>query len=211
MRRKSVRSLRQKKKCRYVILLTSGVFALLVGFNQYVDQEIRPTLMKLAEYEARAITIETIHKAINSELRQTPDLCEGLYEIRENYLQMNTTAANRIRSEILYAVETAMQSLPEQMYEIPFGSLTGNALLSGHGPVWQVAIRPEGYVEAEWAESSESLSINTTRYAAELWMEVTVNMILDGRTETLTVKDSIPMTDILLTGDIPSAYASSLD
>ena len=66
-------------------------------------------------------------------------------------------------------------------------------------------------MEAEWQEKTESLSINTTRYTAEILLQVTVNMILDGRTETLTVTDSVPMVSILLQGETPSVYAQALD
>ena len=72
---------------------------------------------------------------------------------------------------------------------------------------WQ----PQGYVQAEWQESSESLSINTVRYSVDLQISVTVNMVLDGRTETLTATDSIPLASVLLCGEIPSAYAAALD
>lgn len=211
MRRKSgANSKRRTVRIRCVVL-AAGVLFSMVAFNHYIDQEIRPTLMKLAEYEARAITTETIHKAVDDQLQQTPNLCEGIYVIRADYLQMDPAAANRIRSQMICAVENAMQSLPEQVYTIPFGSLTGNSILNGHGPAWEVTLQPEGYVEARWQETGESLSINTTRYAAELLMEVTVNMILDGTTETLVVRDSIPLADILLRGDTPSVYAASLD
>lgn len=66
-------------------------------------------------------------------------------------------------------------------------------------------------MQAEWRENSESLSINTTRYQADLEISVTMNMILDGRTETLTVTDPIPLASILLRGDTPSVYAMTSD
>lgn len=211
MRRKTMR---RHKRCKSALrwkLLAAGILATLVWFNGYIDREIRPTLMKLAEYEARSITLQAVHEAVNDQMQRSPDLCASLYLVQENSVQMDAAAANQIRSRMIYALEMAMQSLPEQSYEIPFGSLTGNSLLNGHGPVWKVTLQPEGYVEASWQEKSESLSINTTRYAADLLVKVTVNMILDGRTETLTVEDSVPMADILLRGDTPSAYAASLD
>lgn len=110
----------------------------------------------------------------------------------------------------------ALCSLPSRPgwqveYSIPFGSLTGNYLLSGQGPGWKLKLQPEGYVQASWQESYESLSINTTRYTAELSLSVTVNMILDGRSETLTVREALPMLTLLLQGESPRAYASVLD
>lgn len=187
------------------------LIAAVLLFNTYVDTEIRPTLMELAEYEARAVTLQTIHTAVSRTMGQMETDCAALYEESEHTVQMNTAVANRLRSTLIQAIQTEMQELPEQEYTIPFGSLTGNSLLNGHGPGWQVTLKPEGYIQAQWQEQTESLSINTTRYSASLALSVTVNMILDGRTETLTVTDSVPLASVLLCGETPSAYAAALD
>jgi len=44
-----------------------------------------------------------------------------------------------------------------------------------------------------------------------LELTVTVNMVLDGRTATLTVTDTVPLASVLICGDTPSAYASNFD
>ena len=75
-------------------------------------------------------------------------------------------------------------------YRVPFGSLTNNSLLSGLGPGWLIQLQPQGYVQGEIRQTAESLSINTTRYCAVLHLSVTVNMILDGSTATLTVEQT---------------------
>ena len=205
-----------KEKRRFTFRLRLGLWgiALMVAallFNAYVNSEIRPTLMELAEYEARAITLQAIHEAVSQTLEDTGAKSTRFYTKTEAGVQIDTAEVNRFRSRLVQAVQERMQELPEQEYRIPFGSLTGNSLLSGHGPAWKVSLRPEGYMEAEWQEKTESLSINTTRYTAEILLQVTVNMILDGRTETLTVTDSVPMVSMLLQGGTPSVYAQALD
>lgn len=186
------------------------VFTVL-GFNAYVDAEIRPTLMQLAEYEARAVVLQTMHQAVNETMEQWEADCAAIYLETADGLQMNAVAANRVRSKLIQAVQERMEALPERKYYIPFGSLTGNSLLNGHGPGWEVNLQPEGYVQGRWQEHTESLSINTTRCSADLLLSVTVNMILDGRTETITVTDSLPMASVVLCGDTPDVYAAALD
>ena len=68
-------------------------------------------------------------------------------------------------------------------------------------------LQPQGYVQGEIRQTAESLSINTTRYCAVLHLSVTVNMILDGSTATLTVYADYPLASVLIGGDTPSAYA----
>lgn len=200
----SIRHLRLK-------LVITGIICAAILFNSYIDREIRPTLMQLAEYEARAQALQVIHTAVDKAMQAQPTLCLDLYNITQDSVQMNAAQANIVRNHLILAVGECLESLPEKEYAIPFGSLTGNSLLSGHGPGWKVQLQPEGYVQAEWRESSESLSINTTRYQAELEISVTMNMILDGRTETLTVTDRVPLASILLRGDTPSVYAMTFD
>lgn len=185
--------------------------AVVLLFNMYVDSQIRPTLMELAEYEARAVTLQAIHNGVSQTMEETCEECAMIYTESEMGVQMNPGTANYVRSVLVKNVQMQMQSLPEQEYTIPFGSLTGNSLLNGHGPGWKVNLQPEGYIEAKWQEKTESLSINTTRYSAEIVLSVTINMILDGRTETITVADSVPVTTILLQGQTPSVYAAALD
>lgn len=207
----------QEKSCRrwpfrlWIRGLLVLCVGLAVGANIYINTEIRPTLMELAEYEARYRTTQAIHSGVQRALQNNPQACVGIYVVEQDCVQLDTAKINEVRNLLLQAVEQEMIDLPLQTYEIPFGSLTGNSLLSGHGPGWKVELQPQGYVQAEWKEETESLSINVTRYSACLEMGVTLNMVLDGRTETLTVTDRIPLASMLLRGDTPSTYAAVSD
>ena len=210
LRKTKKRKQRRRISIRWMFWGMLLVFTVL-GFNAYVDAEIRPTLMQLAEYEARAVVLQTMHQAVNETMEQWEADCAAIYLETADGLQMNAVAANRVRSKLIQAVQERMEALPERKYYIPFGSLTGNSLLNGHGPGWEVNLQPEGYVQGQWQEHTESLSINTTRCSADLLLSVTVNMILDGRTETITVTDSLPMASVVLCGDMPDVYAAALD
>ena len=195
----------------YAAALAAVTVAAALWFNAYVNTEIKPELQLLAEYYARATALETMHKAVETTLQAQPALCKVLYRRENDCMQLDAAAANRMRSAVIAEVETQMASLPERAYNIPFGSLTGNSLLSGWGPGWKVTLQPQGYVQAEWQETAESLSINTTRISAALLVTVTVNMVLDGRTETLEVCETLPLASVLLCGDTPKVYAAALD
>ena len=45
----------------------------------------------------------------------------------------------------------------------------------------QVHLNPDGYVEGRMEESMEPAAINRTRFTADLVLETTVNVILNGR------------------------------
>ena len=165
----------------------------------------------LAEYEARAATVQAMQSAVSAQLQTMPTLCEALYIQRGELVQLDTARANAAEVQLTAAVQQSLAALPKTDYLIPFGSLTNNSLLSGLGPGWEFTLQPQGYVQGAVRETAESLSINTTRCTAVLELTVTVNMVLDGRTATLTVTDTVPLASVLICGDTPGAYASNFD
>ena len=211
MRRCSAKDRRQARRRGFcllaVLVLTAGVLSL----NRYVNTVVKPTLHELAEYEARAAAVQAMNRAVAAELTRSPALCDALFTQGSGLVSLDAAAAGAAQTQFVSAVQTEMDALPEICYAVPFGSLTNNSLLSGLGPGWLLSIRPKGYVQGEIRETTQTLSINTTRYSAVLQLSVTVNMILDGSTATLTVAADYPLASLLVCGDIPNAYASDLD
>ena len=210
MRRCSVKEKRRLKR-RCALWLAAGLLvAGVVYINRYVNTKIKPTLHELAEYEARSATTQAINRAVAAELLQTPSLGTALFVQENGIVSLDAAAASAAQVQLIRAVQTEVDALPETDYRVPLGSLTDNTLLSGFGPGWRVQLQPKGYVQGKILEKTESLSINTTRYSAVLRLCVTVNMILDGSTATLTVDAEYPLASILIGGDTPGAYASDI-
>ena len=138
-------------------------------------------------------------------------LCSPLFADNGGVLCLDAARAGAAQAALIAAVQAEMDALPEISYRVPFGSLTNNSLLSGLGPGWPVQLQPQGYVQGEIRQTAESLSINTTRYCAVLHLSVTVNMILDGSTATLTVEQTCPLVSLLAGGEIPDVYATGQD
>lgn len=211
MRRAHTTLHRRWSWCLWVKILVIILIIGAAGLNHYIETQFKPSLMQIAEYEARSITTAAIHTAVQRVLQDEPEQNAELYEVTQDCVQLNAYMANRIRNALIAEVQEEMAALPLREYVIPLGSLTGNAMLSGHGPGWSVQLQPQGYVQALWREASESLSINVTRYTAQIEIVVTVNMVLDGRTETLDVCDIIPVSSVLLRGQVPTVYAEGYD
>ena len=80
-------------------------------------------------------------------------------------------------------------------------------MLGGLGPDWEMQLQPRGYVEGRMEEEAESLSINRTRYTVSLALQVTINMVLDGKHNTAVVAERIPVASLLLEGEVPAYYS----
>ena len=47
-------------------LAAAAGIAAFVCFNAYVEREIQPTMMQIAEYEARRLTTQAVHQAVEA-------------------------------------------------------------------------------------------------------------------------------------------------
>ena len=98
--------------------------------------------------------------------------------------------------------------MPKNDISISLGSLSGSIFLLEMGPGWTVHLNPDGYVEGRMEETMEPAAINRTRFTADLVLETTVNVILNGRAALTQVEVRVPLASFLLDGEVPAYYGS---
>lgn len=190
-----------------LLLAAAGLYVYLV------ETEVKPRVEELAEYECRAIVVQAMNEAVSAEMQRTPalyqDLCTLTYAPSGALcaVQADTAALNRAQLALVDAVQQALAALPARSWTFPLGSLSGWSVLGGLGPDWEMQLQPRGYVEGRMEEEAESLSINRTRYTVSLALQVTINMVLDGKHSTAVVAERIPVASLLLEGEVPTYYS----
>ena len=190
-----------------LLLAAAGLYVYLV------ETEVKPRVEELAEYECRAIVVQAINEAVSAEMQRTPALYQDLYALTYApngalcAVQADTAALNRAQLALVDAVQQALAALPARSWTFPLGSLSGWSVLGGLGPDWEMQLQPRGYVEGRMEEEAESLSINRTRYTVSLALQVTINMVLDGKHSTAVVAECIPVASLLLEGEVPTYYS----
>lgn len=190
-----------------LLLAAAGLYVYLV------ETEVKPRVEELAEYECRAIVVQAMNEAVSAEMQRTPALYQDLYTLTYGpngtlcAVQADTAALNRAQLALVDAVQQALAALPARSWTFPLGSLSGWSVLGGLGPDWEMQLQPRGYVEGRMEEEAESLSINRTRYTVSLALQVTINMVLDGKHSTAVVAERIPVASLLLEGEVPTYYS----
>ena len=190
-----------------LLLAAAGLYVYLV------ETEVKPRVEELAEYECRAIVVQAMNEAVSAEMQRTPALYQDLYTLTYApngalcAVQADTAALNRAHLALVDAVQQALAALPARSWTFPLGSLSGWSVLGGLGPDWEMQLQPRGYVEGRMEEEAESLSINRTRYTVSLALQVTINMVLDGKHSTAVVAERIPVASLLLEGEVPTYYS----
>ena len=185
------------------LLLPLALLGGLWQFDRYVNTCIKPTLHKLAEYEARRTAAEAVAAAARTVQPQ------NLFAAAGESWQLDTAAVNALCVECVDAAQRYLADSGPITYTVPFGTLTNDTLLSDCGPGWRFSLQPRGYAQAQLRESTESLSVNTTRYTAQIELTLTMDLILDSRIETLTYTGQIPLVTLLLPGGVPQYYSQS--
>lgn len=190
-----------------LLLAAAGLYVYLV------ETEVKPRVEELAEYECRAIVVQAMNEAVSAEMQRTPALYQDLYTLTYApsgalcAVRADTAALNRAQLALVDAVQQALAALPARSWTFPLGSLSGWSVLGGLGPDWEMQLQPRGYVEGRMEEEAESLSINRTRYTVSLALQVTINMVLDGKHSTAVVAECIPVASLLLEGEVPTYYS----
>ncbi|MFR7452440.1 MAG: sporulation protein YunB [Gemmiger sp.] len=190
-----------------LLLAAAGLYVYLV------ETEVKPRVEELAEYECRAIVVQAMNEAVSAEMQRTPALYQDLYTLTYApngalcAVRADTAALNRAQLALVDAVQQALAALSARSWTFPLGSLSGWSVLGGLGPDWEMQLQPRGYVEGRMEEEAESLSINRTRYTVSLALQVTINMVLDGKHSTAVVAERIPVSSLLLEGEVPTYYS----
>ena len=212
-RRRAIRQKPQHRTAKIAGAIFTAFAALVWGVFCHLDNVVQPVLQDLAEYECRAVMVRAMNRAVEQSIAAEPEQQTAIYQLQRNdsgrvtSLITDTAAANRDRLALVAAVEAEIHDLPEQETTIPLGSLVNYPIFNDFGPDWLLTLHPQGYVESALEESSETLSINTTRYTTTLVLQATVNMLLNGRATSMVVENRVPLASVLLTGDVPTYYS----
>lgn len=201
---------------RYWRYLGTALFigAAALALCLYIENRVDPILDELAEYEARATVTQALDRAVAAFCERAGPLCPQAYRLQ--YAQDGEVQAVIADAEALddacrgltAAVDLALQSLPQRVVYVPFGTLTGLSLLNGLGPGWGLCLQPQAYATGSVREAAEQISVNCTRYSAWLELQVTINMVLDGKNRVLDVRSSIPVASVTVRGQTPLYYGA---
>ena len=68
---------------------------------------------------------------------------------------------------------------------------------------------PVGTVKVFFKSDFKSVGINNTLHTIEMISEATVNLVLPGITQTMTVETQVPLVNAVIVGRVPDTYLNS--
>ena len=176
------------------LALAAAVFCLCWHLADCIEDAMWPAMREVAQHECRSLVVQCLNTAVYGELSANPQRYAGLSTLNGGCL--------------VQTAQQAMNTMPKNDISISLGSLSGSIFLLEMGPGWTVHLNPDGYVEGLMEETMEPAAINRTRFTADLVLETTVNVILNGRAALTQVEVRVPLASFLLDGDVPAYYGS---
>lgn len=119
MRRCSVKAMRRAQLRGVLWLLAASLLAGGLWLNRYVNTVIKPTLHELAEYEARAATVQAVNRAVAAALAADASLTDALFVQSGGIVSLDAAAAGTAQLRLVSAVQEEMNALPEEDFTIP--------------------------------------------------------------------------------------------
>ena len=172
---------------------------LLIG---YLEIRLHPILNAMATAKVTNTVTQTLDGDPNGDLISMEKDSTG----RVTALTSNMAELNRLRTSILSAVVTAVDTLDQEQLAIPVGNLTGINFLSGRGISLPVEVVAVGSAHAEFHNQFDYAGINQTRHQILLNVSVAVDILLPGDTLRTEVTAQVPVAETVIVGAVPDTY-----
>ena len=213
MCRRSMRnSNRRAEHPKKYFLLAAIVILLCYVFYLYLFQ-FRPVLFTLAETQANSLAIRAVNNSVAEVMKDTSyeDLISLMKGDGEKVTAVisNIVAMNRLKSQLVLAIDQNIQKIDCFDVRIPLGNVLGIDALSGMGPRMQISVLSDGLTKVDFINLFDAAGINQTRHQIQLNVDTVIHiMIPNANPVCATVSTQIPIAETVIVGDVPNAYTN---
>jgi sporulation protein YunB len=177
-------------------------------FNERI---VRPNLAAIAEVEVKSMITRTVNNAVREQFLSDEEVRELLtiktdQEGNITFVESNTTAMNKMATELTQKVQNQYQWKEPTIIDIPVGSIVGSQILSQIGPSVHLKVLPIGMSRANYRTEFESMGINQTKYKVYLEMESQARVLAPFSINNINVQNTILVAEAVIVGEVPEAY-----
>ncbi len=193
------------------VLVTLGIFAF-----RYVDRNMAPVIISMAEAKVRAMAVKAMNDAMRS-IMTDPTKYTNLISYRQDdqgnviMMQADTLRLNDIAVSTALTTQDNIAQIGAQGIGIPLGSVLGGQLLAGRGPNIYARIIPVGSVTTDYDSEYEDKGINQTRLKIFLNLHTTVRIVIPTQSRDVSVDNKVLVTECIIVGKVPNSYVNVLD
>ena len=202
---------RRTVKSRATRVLTSLVGIIILCVLIYT--QLRPAVQYTAEYQARLFAQRVLNQAVLEQL-DSENLTYGeIIRLRYNEvgdivaIESDMARINRLKVNVNRSVIYALDDMGTANLRIPLGTLLGNEITAGRGPLVEIRVYPIGYVQTHLYSRFTEAGINQTLHQIMLGTSVRMRAVVPGYAIQADVSTSYGLAETVIVGNIPEAYA----
>ncbi|CAM4416079.1 sporulation protein YunB [Paenibacillus tarimensis] len=198
-----------RRKLWLLVMLLMLAFAIQSFI--FIERNLKPPLMNVAAIRVKQIATESINKAISEQVAGHSDF-EKLVEWKTNGdgkisgFMLNYGEHMRITSETINTVQSMLGELGQVPEHIPVGQALGSAIISSFGPRVPVRFEPVGAVKVDLNTRQTDAGINMILVEVYIRIRAEVAIIIPFDTKPEIVETEIPVSYLLVVGDVPMYY-----
>ncbi len=200
-----------KFKIRFKFLVF--LFAIVFIFSAvrtfiFIETNLRPTIMAIAEARAKVITTEAINSAIDLHIARESRY-EHLIFIQKDYqgniamAEVNNMEVARIQTLTTMNVQDALKRIQSEKIRIPLGMIFGSQILANYGPKIPVTLVPFGTVNAGISQKFNPAGINIVSHEVGIDIEAEVQIIIPFVSSQISISTYTPIVTATYFGKVP--------
>ena len=198
------------KRKRFTIWIIA-IIVLLVYLYRFIDVNIKPTVVAIAEIKARSVTTQAINDTIKTKIRRDINYNDLIFvkynnEGKVTLMQANTILMNSIAAEVALEVQEQLGKISKANIKVPLSNAFDTQIITL--PSIKVQIVPQGSVAVDFATEFESAGINQTSHRIYIIVVTDIKMIVPLVSENLRITTNIPIAETIIVGDVPERYVN---
>ncbi|MFS1514098.1 sporulation protein YunB [Chengkuizengella sp. SCS-71B] len=201
-----------KKKVFFLVLI---IFTLItVQSFIFIEKNLRPPLMNVAKVRIKQIATQSINASLTEQISKGTNL-DKLIEWKYDHtgkitgFMLNYTEHMRIAAETRNIVQKTLDDLQRMPESIPLGQALDSAIIASFGPEIPIKFVPAGSVLIDLTTRKQDAGINMILVEVYIHIIAEVTIIIPFDTEAEIVETEVPITYLLVVGDVPAYYFDS--
>lgn len=196
----TLRNIKKIKTAATILVCATAVILLLQG----LDAAVRPILREEAAAKADIMLTRLINDTVTLSLdgvdivRTEVDSSGALTALR-----LDTAAMNRIKSDVVEKVTSAISTPDTAKVEVPVGTLTGLDMLAGKGAAIPVKVVLVQTVSANYITEFVGAGLNQTVHRVTLEVVAEICLLMPTQTVRRTVKTQVVAAETVIVGSVP--------
>ena len=124
----------------------------------------------------------------------------------EQIIALDSAAVRDYQAAVGRCLTKKLDTLEEQAYPVPIGTVIGGVLLMERGPEVEIRFLPVGSIRVTVDSALHQAGINQVLYRVILDLTVDMTVVVPGGTRELSCSQQVVLEEVLLTGQVPMFY-----